>query len=96
MALSQPRFASQLITEKGRVYKFDDIRCLDEFKAKNSTETPVVTYFADYDSRSWIIAETAQIVETGISTPMGSGKIAVGDSVRAGELLRQFPPGGSR
>lgn len=96
MAISQPRFASQLITRTRKAHKFDDIMCLDEFRSKNQGEVPAVIYYADYESRTWIVEGKAILLETGVSTPMGSGRIAVGDSARAANLAKQFPTSGSK
>lgn len=97
MAISQKRFASEIVTDKRRVHKFDDVSCLEEFRAKNPQEVPAAIFFIDYNTRQWIASRDALIIQTGISTPMGSGRIALADSLGAAKVLADFPPAsGSR
>ena len=96
MAVSSKQFASEIITTKGKVHKFDDINCLDQFSVRNPEEKSAATYYMDYDTRQWLRAGECTIVTTGISTPMGSGKVAVADVKRAEELCGQFPSSGDK
>lgn len=92
MAISQTRFASEIVNAKGVVYKFDDLACLKEFQAKHPEESSAAVFYTDYDTKRWLSASEVVIVATGIATPMGSGKVAVADSQRASELASQHPP----
>lgn len=44
MTLTDQRFGTELITEKGRVYKFDDLYCMIQY-AKAHTDIPVRTFY---------------------------------------------------
>ena len=93
MALSQSRFASEFITAAGDVRKFDDLRCLSEYRREmKPSDEILVTYLRDYDADRWHPADSCVVVRTGIATPMGSGLVAVADSARARDLLAQHPP----
>ncbi|MCC7233550.1 MAG: nitrous oxide reductase accessory protein NosL [Bacteroidia bacterium] len=50
MIISDPRFGAELITSKGKVFKFDDIVCLSAFIADPATNTGTGyrVYFTDY------------------------------------------------
>ena len=49
MTVADLRFAAELITEKGRVYKFDDIDCLISYKNEKSLNNAAY-FIADYDN----------------------------------------------
>ncbi|MCB0659335.1 MAG: nitrous oxide reductase accessory protein NosL [Saprospiraceae bacterium] len=77
MNISEPHFGAELITEKGRVYKFDDIYCMAEFKKenpeKNSTRHYVHNYLGDNEL---IPVESASFLKGGeLKSPM-AGNIA--------------------
>jgi len=97
MAVSDLRFASEIISDKGEVFKFDDIGCLEEFfKMKPPTLTVAAAFYHDYATKEWIPAARATVVETGIATPMSSGKAAFTDSSAAQKFLQEHPRAGSR
>jgi copper chaperone NosL len=91
MAISDQAFASEIITADGEVFKFDDLGCLERFK-QNSTDLKLAaTFVKDYETKNWLPYEHSVIVQTSIRTPMGSGKVALADSIKANEYLTKFP-----
>lgn len=92
MAVSDPAFASQIITEDSEVFKFDDIGCLENYRKKNSGLKIRAMFVSDYESKTWLPFEKSVIVKTGVSTPMGSGKVAFADSGRAAAFAKDNPP----
>lgn len=95
MSVSNQAFAAEIITENGEALKFDDIGCMEEF-TRNSHDIKMAGAFVkDYETKEWLQLEKSTIVVTGIATPMGSGKIACGDSVRAANIRDTFPAGNS-
>lgn len=47
MTISDPQFGGEIITTKGKVYKFDDLHCLMEFlKENNVPKTTVKDIYA--------------------------------------------------
>lgn len=77
MTISDIRFATELVSSKGRVYKFDDLSCLLNFKKENTGFEQASHYVSDYlypnalrkaDSLFYIVGEQ-------VSSPMG-GNIA--------------------
>jgi copper chaperone NosL len=75
MGVADPKFGSEIITDKGKLYKFDDVGCMirfmktDEIEKKNISRTVVVNYekpndFIDTDKAVLIISESTK-------SPMG-------------------------
>jgi copper chaperone NosL len=91
MAVSDQAFASEIITADGEVFKFDDLGCLEKFKEKSAELKIAATFVKDYATKKWLPYERSTIVQTSIKTPMGSGKVALADSIKANEYLKNFP-----
>ncbi len=91
MAISDQRFAAEIITVSGGVFKFDDLGCMERFREKSSDLKIAAKFVKDYETKNWIPYERSTIVQTGIKTPMGSGKVALADSKKAIEYLKKFP-----
>jgi len=77
MTISEEHFAAELITEKGRTYKFDDITCLITFKNNNTDKPMKSTYVHYYPGKNELIpAESAFYVKSpAFRSPM-AGNIA--------------------
>jgi copper chaperone NosL len=90
-AISKPQFGSEIIYE-GKVYKFDDLTCLNAFKTKHSESIHGTAYLIEYASRRWIRSDAATIVATDVATPMGSGLLAFADSAKANAFAKAHPP----
>jgi hypothetical protein len=75
------------------VFKFDDIGCMAHFRQERLQGGALAEFVMDYDRGTWIPLERAVLVRTGLMTPMGSGLVAFGDSVRAMACVKQYPPG---
>lgn len=75
MSISVGNFASEFITRKGRVYKFDDITCMYAYAQENN-ETEIDRYYvADYSKANNLINATAAwyIHSDQIKSPMAGG-----------------------
>ena len=92
MTISEPKYATQLITEKGRLYKFDDISCLRDYEVSNTETTAnATTYVADFPSGSFIETSTATLIKGGtIKSPMGGDTQAYKDKVAAEKAATQL------
>jgi copper chaperone NosL len=86
MAISDQRFASEIISDQREVFKFDDIGCMEQFRSLRNDLKIAAVFYKDYETKHWIPSDHATIVETDVMTPMGSGKVAFADSVKAKEL----------
>lgn len=76
MKISDGRFASEIITNTGRVYKFDDIRCMVSYNHENSIVADKI-FVNDFSKENILIAldEAFFLKEGEISSPM-RGNIA--------------------
>lgn len=77
MTIAESRFAAELITSKGRVYKFDDLSCLLKY-AKENTEIAVQHYYVgNFDKEQDLINATMAffVKDENLHSPMG-GNIA--------------------
>lgn len=78
MSISDNRFACELVTEKGRAYKFDDISCMISYKNENKDKmTNARFYVNDYlPPNALLNTDELTFVEgENVSSPMG-GNIA--------------------
>lgn len=92
MAVSDQAFASQIVYDDGSAVKFDDLGCFDNFRRAHPGEPAAGMFVANYETKEWIPYGKSVIVQTGIETPMGSGRVAVADQAAANRLKRKFPP----
>ena len=92
MAVSDPAFASEIITMEDEVLKFDDLRCMENYRRDHATMKIRAIFVKDYGTRAWLPYEHSIIVRTSIDTPMGSGKIAAASAEEAKRLTEAHPP----
>ena len=73
MSISDGRFGAEVITEKGRAYKFDDIKCLNGYINENKNTKYSVFYVNDYLQNNTLIdAEKAFYIQSEeLRSPMG-------------------------
>jgi copper chaperone NosL len=59
MAVSDKRFGAEIVTFKGKVYKFDDVQCLLSFiTSANLTKNEIVNvYFVDFCAPHALVQE---------------------------------------
>jgi copper chaperone NosL len=92
MAISEKKFAAQIITDEETALKFDDIGCLLRYRAAGGEQPKAAAvYVADSRSGGWLKAEDAFFVRSGsVKTPMGSGIIAFDSTEAAGPGAVRF------
>jgi len=77
MTLMDHKFGAELVTSKGKVYKFDDLNCMTGFINSGylNDETIRFTLVVDYSQPEKLIpAEEAFYLQSGnVRSPMGSG-----------------------
>ena len=84
MTITEAKYATQLITEKGRVYKFDDIKCMQDYATSNEDAATAKTYVADFPSGQFFDSSTATFISGGsIKSPMNGNIQAYKDKVAA-------------
>lgn len=91
MIISDARYGAEIVTKKGKVYKFDDSHCVLAY-LKNAIEKKDISeiYFTGFDGRHELInAETALFFKSDeLNTPMG-GNVAVFSSKDSLQKLSQ-------
>jgi copper chaperone NosL len=84
MAISERRYAAELIDQDGNIYKFDDIACMLRFAhARGFPPSQASFYITNYvTGKDWVDARHAHFIKlrTSVSSPMASGLVAVVDS----------------
>lgn len=88
MSIADGKYGAEVITQKGRVYKFDDFMCMVQYCDENS-ETKMESYYVhDYTKNNVLIpVETAFFLTDGaIKTPMNGGVVAFSSENEANEF----------
>jgi copper chaperone NosL len=78
MTIVDGRFGAELITAKGRVYKFDDLSCMIRYAQENSN-TEVASFFvSDYSLNNELIAadKALYVHSDEVKSPMGGNTAA--------------------
>ncbi len=80
MSVSDARFACELATVKGKIYKFDDMHCMIAFVNAPGTDKNSIKqfYLADFnESTKWLNAENAWLLKSeALKSPMGGNTAA--------------------
>ncbi len=90
MAVSQVRYAAEIVAPDDAVFKFDDIGCMLRFLKEHRPPNAVI-FVHDYAGAGWIRAADARYVraET-IPSPMGGHIIALQQDAAAAEHAQKF------
>lgn len=89
MTISNKRFATELITSKGRVYKFDDVSCMINYKKENSNTASAKYYICDYLEPNALLKADSLFYVSGdeVGSPMGGNIAAFSNSDSAQAFL---------
>jgi len=94
MTIVDNKFGAELITKKGKVYKFDSIECMINYMKENHiNETATAqTLVVDYTSGGSLInATTANFLQSEkLQSPMGAGLSAYSAKNEAEKMQQQF------
>lgn len=84
MTIVDKQHASELVTDKGKVYKFDAIECMINFKNENTDKEFELELVNDYSNPGELIraTEATYLISEQIKSPMGANlsAFAVDDS----------------
>jgi copper chaperone NosL len=85
MAISEKKFAAEIITQNDEVLKFDDIACMLNYEKSSGEKSKAAAIFVkDYETKNWVKAGEAFFVRSEkIKTPMSGGMIAFAQRERA-------------
>lgn len=92
MKIADGKFGAELITIKGRIYKFDDMHCMINYHKENLTTNIQSFYIHDFNQNNVLIpAENAFYVKGGeISSPMRGNIIAVKTEEEAKKIALKY------
>ncbi len=95
MAISDTRFGGELITKKGKIYKFDDLHCLAGFLGSKTVDDKDIaqTLTINFDKPNSFIDVNKAVFLRGeaVKSPMGSnaaGFSSKADALRVGETMK--------
>jgi copper chaperone NosL len=82
MAVSDARFAAQVVAPREDPRFFDDVGCLrDWLRERGGVPPAAVAYVADHRTRAWVRASDATFTRVaGLHTPMASHLVAHADA----------------
>ncbi|WP_205573259.1 nitrous oxide reductase accessory protein NosL [Flavisolibacter nicotianae] len=80
MTIIEPKFGGEIITKKGKVFKFDDAHCLSHFIHSGSVKEADIaqTVFVDYDNNNHFLDVKSSyfVVSPQLKSPMNSNAAA--------------------
>lgn len=83
MTLMEPKFAAQIVTKKGKVFKFDDISCMVKYMnvEGSDVETHAHVVANDYNTTKFLnVSEAAFVQADEYRSPMGGNTAAFSKS----------------
>ncbi|SEA45036.1 copper chaperone NosL [Arachidicoccus rhizosphaerae] len=96
MPYNDNRFGAEIVTGKGKIYKFDDIHCLLDFiqEKRFDTSRPFQTYFVNFlGNHELLNAEAAFLLKSeALQSPMG-GQTAAFDQLDSLTFMQKQYPG---
>ncbi len=92
MSIAEGNFAAELITQKGRIFKFDDITCLIKYTKENPDKDVKGHYVHYYLGNNELIpAETAHYIKGGtLRSPMAGNIAAFKTEEEANEHIQKL------
>ena len=92
MGIEDPKFATELITEKGRIYKFDDLNCMQSYATENAEQVGQAKLFVpDFLTNELFPLEKATLITGGaIKSPMNGNVAAFKDKNQAEKTAQQL------
>ena len=92
MGIEDPKFATELITEKGRIYKFDDLNCMQSYATENASVIGKARLFVpDFISKELFHLEKAILITGGaVKSPMNGNVAAFKEKNQAEKTAQQL------
>ena len=92
MKIADGKFGGEIITTKGRIYKFDDMHCMINYHKENTAIQVQSFFIHDFNQNNTLIAaENAYYVKGGeINSPMRGNTIAVQTDEEAKQMAEKF------
>ena len=97
MIIMDKHYASEILTKKGKAYKFDDIACLRKYiKEENLVEADLTVFVADYDNPGSKFLDARHVVYLHSSifkSPMNGSFAAFASAENARPLMDSLDTG---
>jgi copper chaperone NosL len=92
MAISERRYAAELIRQDVEPVKFDDLRCMIRYvESRREKDDGAAYYVLDFGSEEWIDAEQALFLQSpAFKTPMGGGTVAFKEKSKAEAAVTRY------
>lgn len=93
MTISDGKFCSEIITEKGRCYKFDDVHCMISYHKENANVKSQYFYVHDFNQKMEFLnlANSFLVESKSFKSPMGGNTATVKTKADADKLLLTYP-----
>lgn len=94
MSIADNRFGAEIITKKGKVYKFDDMHCILGFMKANTINNSDIkeTYLVNFDEpHNFILAQKAFLLKGNeLHSPMGGNVAAFTDENKLKDVMQNI------
>jgi len=95
MTISDVRFGAEIVTRKGKIYKFDDMHCLLSFLRSNmiEKEQALDVYLTNYSGDHQLInaKEAMMLKADDLRSPMGGNIAAFNNKDSMAGVMKKFP-----
>ena len=93
MTVSDDRYACEIITNKGRVFVFDDLHCLFSYQKENRKLGATEVWLNAFDNKTKLIAagNAHYLKSNSLKSPMGGNTAAFSTIVDAEKAKQQYP-----
>lgn len=95
MTISDKRFGGELLTRKGKAYKFDDMHCINSFLQSNVIDSADIAeiYLVDFSRPGTLIIsqESIFLKSEDLRSPMGGNIAAFKEKDSMAKFLQQYP-----
>lgn len=94
MNITDSKFGAELITQKGKVYKFDDMFCIIEFVKTETVEQQSIDgiYFVDFaNNQQFVKANNAHLFKSdALRSPMNGNIAAFADQTSMQQMMQKY------
>jgi copper chaperone NosL len=93
MTIMDTKFGAEIVTKKGKIYKFDDSHCVATFFKRRGVELNSIskTLFVDYNSGDFIEVKNAEfVVSSQLKSPMGGNAAAFKNKAAAQQKANEI------
>ena len=94
MSIADNRFGAEIITRKGKIYKFDDMHCVLGFMKANTINNDDIkeTYLVNFEEpHNFILAQKAFLLKSDeLHSPMGGNVASFDDETKLKEAAQKI------